>query len=121
MMILVSAWSQFIPHLNVVDMINARSQGRLWFIAKYLNGASITRDEVSKFVAFLERYDDNGEYVQVGVSKFIDTAATKTIAMKLCKTQVGQDLLNTSGLVVRYVVIPGHYRRLEGGLCQTFS
>ena len=100
MMILVGAWSQFIPHLNVVDMINARSQGRLWFIAKYLNGASITRDKVSKF---------------------IDTAATKTITMKLCKTQVGHDLLNTSGLVVRYVVSPGHYRRLEGGLCQTFS
>jgi len=47
--------------------------------AKYLNGASITRDEVSKFVAFLERYDGNGEYVQGGVSKFIDTTATKTI------------------------------------------
>jgi len=36
-------------------------------------------DEVSKFVAFLERYDGNGEYVQGGVSKFIDTTATKTI------------------------------------------
>jgi hypothetical protein len=43
--------------------------------AKYLKGASITRDEVSKF---------------------IDTAATKTITMKLRKTQVGQDLLRQS-------------------------
>ena len=43
--------------------------------------------------SFLERYDDNGEYVQGGVSKFIDTAATKTITMKLRKTQVGQELL----------------------------
>ena len=41
--------------------------------AKYLKGAGITRDEVSKFVAFLERYDANGEYVQGGVTKFIDT------------------------------------------------
>ena len=32
--------------------------------AKYLKGVSITRDDVSKFVAFLERYDANGEYVQ---------------------------------------------------------
>jgi multidrug efflux pump subunit AcrA (membrane-fusion protein) len=54
--------------------------------AKYLKGASITRDEVSKFVSFLERYDGNGEYVQGGVSKFINTAATKTITMKLHKT-----------------------------------
>ena len=51
---------------------------------------------MSKFVAFLERYDDRGEYVQGGVSKFIDTAATKTITMKLRKTQVGQDLLRQS-------------------------
>ena len=29
--------------------------------AKYLKGASITRDELSKFVSFLERYDGNGE------------------------------------------------------------
>jgi hypothetical protein len=36
--------------------------------AKYLKGASITRDDVSKFVAFLELYDANGEYVQGGVS-----------------------------------------------------
>ena len=28
--------------------------------AKYLKGASITREDVSKFVAFLERYDANG-------------------------------------------------------------
>ena len=34
--------------------------------AKYLKGASTTRDEVSKFVGFLERYDGNGEYVQGG-------------------------------------------------------
>ncbi len=54
--------------------------------AKYLKGGSITRDDVSKFVAFLERYDVNGEYVQGGVTKFIDTAATKTITMKLRKT-----------------------------------
>ena len=54
---------------------------------------SITRDEVSEFVLFLERYDGNGEYVQGGASKFIDTAATKTITMKLHKTQVGQKLL----------------------------
>ena len=54
--------------------------------AKYLKWASITRDKVSKFVSFLERYDGNGEYVQGGVSKFIDTAATKTITMKLRKT-----------------------------------
>ena len=54
--------------------------------AKYLKGASITRDEVSKFVSFLEHYDGNGEYVQGGVSKFNDTAATKTITMKLHKT-----------------------------------
>jgi hypothetical protein len=44
--------------------------------AKYFKGVSITRDEVSKFVAFLEHYNGNGEYVQGGVSKFIDTAAT---------------------------------------------
>jgi hypothetical protein len=61
--------------------------------AKYLKGASITRDDVSKFVAFLESYDANGEYVQGGVTKFIDIAATKTITMKLRKTQVGQELL----------------------------
>ena len=48
---------------------------------------------LSKFVFDLERYDGNGEYVQGGVSKFIDTAATKTITMKLHKTLVGQDLL----------------------------
>ena len=48
---------------------------------------------MSKFVAFLERYDGNGEYMQGGVSKFIDTAATKTIIMKLRKTRVGQELL----------------------------
>ena len=59
--------------------------------AKYLKGVSITRDEVSKFVSFLERYGGNGEYVQGGVSKFIDT--TKTITMKIRKTQVGQELL----------------------------
>ena len=64
--------------------------------AKYLKGASITRDEVSKFVAFFECYDGNGEYVQGVVSKFIDTAATKTITMKLRKTQVGQELLRMS-------------------------
>ena len=64
--------------------------------AKYLKGAGITRDEVSKFVSFIERYDGNGEYVQGGVSKFIDTAATKTITMKLRKTQVGQELLRMS-------------------------
>ncbi len=67
--------------------------------AKYLKGASITRDDVSKFVAFLERYDANGEYVQGGVTKFIDTAATKTITMKLCKTQVGQELLRMSNWI----------------------
>ena len=111
MMILAIAWNKLIPHLNVVNMINARSQGRLlpnvigcplWFIAslmKYLKGASITRDEVSKFVSFLERYDGNGEYVQGGVSKFINTAATKTITMKLRKTQVGQDLLRHSNWI----------------------
>ncbi len=44
--------------------------------AKYLKGVGITRDDVSKFVAFLERYDANGEYVQSGVTKFIDTADT---------------------------------------------
>jgi hypothetical protein len=64
--------------------------------AKYLKGASITRDEVNKFVSFLERYDGIGEYVQGGVSKFIDTAATETITMKLRKTQVGQDLIRHS-------------------------
>ncbi len=53
-----------------------------------INVANITRDEVSKFVSFLERYDGNGEYMQGGVSKFIDTAATKTFTMKLRKTQV---------------------------------
>ena len=72
--------------------------------AKYLKGASITRDEVSNFVSFVERYDGNGEYVQGGVSKFIETAATKTITMKLRKTQgwsgVATDVqLDTSGLV----------------------
>ena len=56
--------------------------------AKYL------KDEVSKFVAFLERYDGNGEYVQGRVSKFIDTAATK-----LFKTQVGQELLRQSNWI----------------------
>ena len=61
--------------------------------AKYLKGTSITRDDVSKFVAFLERYDANGEYV------FIDTAATKTITMKLRKTQVGQELLRMSNWI----------------------
>ena len=64
--------------------------------AKYLKGASITRDDVSKFVAFLERYDANGEYVQGGVTKFIDSAATKTITMKLRKTQIGQEQLRMS-------------------------
>ena len=81
----------------MVDMINAPSVILVHSIAheaKYLNGASIKWDEVSKFVAFLERYDGNGEYVQGGVNKFIDTAATKT--MKLRKTQVGQDLLRQS-------------------------
>ena len=67
--------------------------------AKYLKGAGITRDEVSKFVSFLERYDGNGEYMQGGVSKFIDTAATKTITMKLRKTQVGQELLRMSNWI----------------------
>ena len=67
--------------------------------AKYLNGGSIIRDEVSKFVSFLERYDSNGEYVQGRVSKFIDAAATKTITMKLRKTQVGQELLRMSNLI----------------------
>ncbi len=67
--------------------------------AKYLKGASITRDDVSKFVASLERYDANGEYVQGGVTKFIDTAATKTITMKLRKTQVGQELLRMSNWI----------------------
>ena len=54
--------------------------------AKYLKGASITRDDVSKFIVFLERYDANGEYVQGGVTKFIDSAATKTItrSVKSC-------------------------------------
>jgi len=69
--------------------------------AKYLKGAGITRDEVSKFVAFLERYDGNGEYVQGGVSKFIDTAATKTITMKLRKTQIGQELLQMSNWILQ--------------------
>ena len=54
---------------------------------------------MSNFVVFLERYDGNGEYVQGGVSKFIDTAATKTITMKLRKTQVGQDLLRHSNWI----------------------
>ena len=54
---------------------------------------------MSKFVAFLERYDDNGEYVQGGVSKFIDTAATKAITMKLRKTKIGQDLLRQSNWI----------------------
>ena len=79
-------------------------------MAKYLKGASITRDEVSKF---------NGEYVQGGVSKFIDTAATKTITMKLRKTQVGQELLRMSNWISQ-----DSWRdmwSLEGGLCQTFS
>ncbi len=67
--------------------------------SKYLKGASITREDVSKFVAFLERYDANGEYVQGGVTKFIDTAATKTITMKLRKTQVGQELLRMSNWI----------------------
>ena len=52
-----------------------------------------------KFVFDLERYDGNGEYVQGGVSKFIDTAATKTITMKLCKTQIGQELLRQSNWI----------------------
>ena len=56
--------------------------------AKYLKGASITRDEVSKFVSFLERYDGNGEYVQGGVGKFIDTAATKTITMSYARPRL---------------------------------
>jgi hypothetical protein len=67
--------------------------------AKYLKGASITRDDVSKFVAFLERYDANGEYVQGRVTKFIDSAATKTITMKLRKTQVGQEQLRMSNWI----------------------
>ena len=67
--------------------------------AKYLRGASITRDVVSKFAAFLERYDANGEYVQGGVTKFIDIAATKAITMKLRKTQVGQEQLRTSNWI----------------------
>jgi len=56
---------------------------------------------VSKFVAFLEHYDDNGEYVQGCVSKFIDTAATKTMTMKLRKTQVDQELLRMSNWMSR--------------------
>jgi hypothetical protein len=43
---------------------------------------------VSKFVAFLERYDGNGEYVQGGVSK--------SSILQLRKTQVGQGLLRHS-------------------------
>ena len=58
--------------------------------AKYLKGVSITRDDVSKFVAFLERYDANGEYIQGGVTKFIDTAATKAITVAL--TEVHDEL-----------------------------
>ncbi len=79
--------------------------------AKYLKGATITRDDVSKFVAFLERYDANGEYVQGGVTKFIDTTATKTITMKLRKTQVSQELLQMSNMTPG--VICGHSRILS--------
>ena len=61
-------------------------------MGKYLKGA--VRDEVGKFVAFLEHYDGYGEWVQGGMSKF-DTAAI----MKLRKTQVGQDLLRQSNWV----------------------
>jgi hypothetical protein len=75
--------------------------------AKYLKGANITRDDVSKFVAFLERYNANGEYVQAGVTKFIDTAATKTITMKLCKTQVRRCQI---GYLMTLDVICGHSR-----------
>ncbi len=51
--------------------------------AKYLKGSNISKEDVNKFVTFLERYNGNGEYVQGGISKFIDTAATKTITMRL--------------------------------------
>ena len=65
---------------------------------------------MSKFVAFLERYDGNGEYVQGGVSKFIDTAATK-----LLKTQVGQELLR------QYNWIPQNsWRDMWSGLKEAF-
>jgi hypothetical protein len=37
--------------------------------------------------------------VQGGVTTFIDTAATKTITMKLRKTQVGQELLRMSNWI----------------------
>ena len=81
MMIVAIAWNQFIPHLNVVDMINAQHNNVIgcppWFIASLMK-LSILRGpaSLSKFVAFFERYDGNGDYVQGGVSKFIDTAAT---------------------------------------------
>ena len=55
--------------------------------AKYLRGSSFTKEDVGKFVTFLERYDGNGEYMQGGVTKFIDTAATKVITMKLPKSE----------------------------------
>ena len=61
--------------------------------AKYLKGSNISKEDVNKFVTFLERYNGNGEYVQGGISKFIDTAATKTITMRLRYTQVGAELL----------------------------
>ena len=51
-----------------------------WFIASLMK-LSILREPASqemRFLSFLERYDGNGEYVQGGVSKFIDAAATKT-------------------------------------------
>ena len=64
---------------------------------------STLRDEVSKFVTFFERNDANGEYVQGGVSNFIDTAATKTITMKLHKTQVDQELLRQSNWIQNIV------------------
>ena len=67
--------------------------------AKYLKEGRITRDEVSKFVAFLERYDGNGEYVQGGVSKFF-----YTIPMKLGKTQVGQTLLRMSNWIPQDII-----------------
>jgi len=67
--------------------------------AKYLKGASITRDDVSKSVAFLECYVAYGEYVQGGVTKVIDTAATKTIIIKLRTTQVCKELLRMSNWI----------------------
>ena len=39
--------------------------------AKYLKERNISKEDVNKFVTFLERYNGNGEYVQGGISKFI--------------------------------------------------